>query len=188
MWLSYLKTTSEIPLSWAPAYRITSLLWLLNSVCGGIQDLPCLETFKTVLESRELYLEMFYWPFPSMHRVRCGLYTVAKWDLLFSVLLRLGQSWFGFFPGWSAMCFLNDFVGSLLRLWRPREMFTLCFLFKWAASWVRRGLRCGTYQENGKLSFFNFYMSCLGLQLQDDTSWVSDDCTDLAAQIKTVCS
>lgn len=187
MWLSYLKTTSEIPLSWAPAYRITSLLWLLNSVCGGIQDLPCLETFKTVLESRELYLEMFYWPFPSMHRVRCGLYTVAKWDLLFSVLLRLGQSWFGFFPGWSAMCFLNDFVGSLLRLWRPGEMFTL---FPFQVSSILSPQRPKVWYLSGEweAEFFNFYMSCLGLQLQDDTSWVSDDCTDLAAQIKTVCS
>lgn len=29
-------------------------------------------------ESRELYLEMLYWLFPSMREVRCGLYIVAK--------------------------------------------------------------------------------------------------------------
>lgn len=73
--------------------------------------------------------------------------------LIFSVLLRLGQSWSGLFPGWSATCFLNDFVDSLLRLWRSMEMFTLGFLCNWAASLVHRDPRCGTCQGVGSWGF-----------------------------------
>lgn len=58
MWLSYLETASESH----STYHIPSLLWLLSSVWGGIQDLPGLETLKTAQSLGSSILKCFIGP------------------------------------------------------------------------------------------------------------------------------
>lgn len=110
LWEEFTGDSHVTPFSWVPAYHTSGLLWLLNSVCGGIQELPCLETFKIVLRVQELYLEVFYWPFPSMYGVRCGFFIVAKWDLLFL--------YFSFVETWAiVICFFSRKISHMLPKW-----------------------------------------------------------------------
>lgn len=84
----------------------------------------------------------------SLHscQVRLAVFILQFcWDL--------GNHDFFFFPGWSATRFLDDFAGSLLRLWRLEETFTLRFLFKWIVSWVHRGLSVVLVRRMGSWVF-----------------------------------